>query len=271
MSEYENSINSSYNRYSYQNFQNKSNNYNKNPYSNLKMESYNTINDDYKSNKIINYNNGYTITEANRNMNSIDSLSNRYFSKIVIDNIRQPEIIINMLDNYLTEKNLPKNYDTDLDKRKLTLLFYDEGIAFNFTKYLNSLKNQSSTYNDMEVHLSLAPNQDYLKNERKNKRRGLSLDSIERLFNGIGVKKKFIKHKKKDLDFFESSPFEHEVKQNKIFTIKNLKSRNEGLKDFNKYRQCSIRVLDTDYTSLRPFIFRDMSKEKWICPSNFKI
>ena len=43
------------------------------------------------------------------------------------------------------------------------------------------------------------------------------------------------------------------------------------MKDYNKYDKYHLRVLDTDYTGLRIYNFRDVAKDRWISPSNFFI
>jgi hypothetical protein len=124
----------------------------------------------------------------------------------------------------------------------------------------------------MNVHLSLTPNNNYNKiNDGKMKKRGLSIDSIQRLFNGLGSKKQEKKNKiNPNLDLGVSSPFSYPYEKKRHKKIKNNKDHsmsNEKLKDYNKL---PIRVLDTDYIPLQSPIFRREAKDKWISPTNFK-
>lgn len=265
---YTNNYNNNYNNYS----QNYNNNYN----------SYNNINEGYSQNSIITEKRDETLNSINSINNNnqsktIDSSLNRYFSKVTVENIRQPKDIKYILDNFLTENNYPKNYEVDIEKKKISFLFYEEEIAFNFTKLLNNIKNKNVLYFEMNVHLSLTPNNNYNKiKDGKIKRRGLSIDSIQRLFNGLGSKKQDKKNKiNANLDLGVSSPFlyPYERKRQKSGN-KNNKSQKENLYNNIKlkdYNRLPIRVLDTEYTPLKDYIFRTDSKDKWISPSNFKI
>ena len=245
----------------------------------------NNIYDSYNQNQNQSYNNNYTTInetysqslgnsekrEENNISKTIDTLSNRYFSKVTVENIRQPKDILYMLDNFLSENNFPKNYKMNIERNRISFMLYEEDMAFKFTKFLNSIKNKNAVYADMNVHLSLTPNNNYNKQDGK-KRRGLSIDSIQRLFNGLGAKKHERKNKiNPNLDLGVSSPFlyPHEKKrQNHMKSNKANMSINEKLKDYNKF---PIRVLDTDYSPLQNPIFRSVEKDRWISPSNFKV
>ena len=266
------------------------NNINQNHYS---TNNYNNDNNNNYYNSInYNYNNNNSISISNDNFSqnsmtekkeesinsiypqtkTIDSLSKRYFSKVTVDNIRQPKDFIYMLDNFLTENNYPKDYKMNQEKSKISFIFHEESIAFNFTKYLNSIKNRNALYMEMNVHLSLTPNDKYSKDGKEIKKRGLSYDSIQRLFNGIGSKKQEKRKINSNLDPGISSPFSYpyERRRNKKMKEKNSNSNSfmkEKLKDYNKL---PIRVLDTKYKGLRTFDFRDEAKDKWISPSTFK-
>lgn len=198
--------------------------------------------------------------------------TNQFVQKIIIENHPSTEDLMYILDNFLTENNYPKNYETNLEKKKVSFIFYDEDIAFNFTKLLNGIKNRNVLYVEMNVHLSLTPNNNYNKiNDGKMKKRGLSIDSIQRLFNGLGSKKQEKKNKiNPNLDLGVSSPFSYPYEKKRHKKIKNNKDHsmsNEKLKDYNKL---PIRVLDTDYIPLQSPIFRREAKDKWISPTNFK-
>ena len=255
-------INDNNSYYYNNNFNNNNNsiNYNKN---------YNLINEEYSQN-IITEKIEESKNIGNNQSKTIDSLSNKYFSKVIVENIRRPKDILYILDNFLRENNYPKTYQMKLEKNKISFSFYEEEIAFNFTKLLNSYKNRNALYMEMNVHLSLTPNNNYNKKDEK-KRRGLSIDSIQRLFNGLGSKKQEKKSKiNPNLNLGVSSPFYQYEKRKNSNKAKNNNENsfsNEKLKDYNKL---PIRVLDTDYKPLRDYIFRTDAKEKWISPSNFK-
>ena len=235
--------------------------------------NYNRINERYPQNFTTitekrEETNGSVTTTNNNNPKTIDTVGNRYFSKVIVENIRRPKDIQYMLDNYLTENNLEKNYKIQIEKNKITFMFYEEELAFNFTKLLNSVKSKNVLYYEMNVHLSLTPNNNYNKNGTI-KKRGLSIDSIQRLFNGLGSKKQEKRHKiNPNLNIGVSSPFlyPYEKKRQKKMN-KGNNSMNFKLKDYNKL---PIRVLDADYMPLRDPDFRPEVRDRWICPTNFK-
>ena len=243
--------------YNYNNSQNYNNpfyhnqNYNNN---NNSFSNHNSINGGYSQNiSTITEKQEEIINSNNNKSKTIESMGNRYFSKVIVENIRKPKDIIYILDNYLNENNLEKNYKTVVEKNKISFMFYEEETAFNFTKLLNSLKSKNVLYFEMNVHLSLTPNNNYNKKD-KIKRRGLSIDSIERLFNGLGSKKQEKKRQKKNSKGKDNLSNKIDININK-------------LKDYNKL---PIKVLNEEYVPLRDPNFRQEVKDKWICPTNFK-
>jgi hypothetical protein len=268
------------------NILNNSNNKDQNKYYN--NNNYNNYQQNNNINNSFNYSNesypktpmtekkDETINSSILNSKTIDVLSNRYFSKVEVDNIRQTTDIIYMLDNYLTENNYPKNYQINSENNKITFLFFEEDVAFKFTKFLNSIKSRNALYMEMNVHLSLTPNNNYNKKKdaKEIKKRGLSVDSIQRLFNGIGSNNSKKREKNNNinpnLDLGVSSPFmsPYEKRRNKKAKNKNNSHINEKLKDYNRL---PIRVLDDYYKPLRSPDFRPIEKKKWISPINFNI
>ena len=272
---YNSNINSQ--SHNYNNNQNYSNQfYNNQSYNNNNYNNhYNSINGSYSQNiSTITEKREETLNSVSNKSKTIDSMDNRYFSKVTVENIRQPKDIIYILDNYLNENNLEKNYKTVVEKKKISFLFYEEETAFNFTKLLNSIKSKNVLYYEMNAHLSLTPNNNYNKKE-KIKRRGLSIDSIQRLFNGLGSKKQEKKSKiNPNLDLGVSSPFlyPYEKKRQRKNSKEKLNMKmnninNSKLKDYNKL---PIRVLNGEYIPLREPNFRPEVKDRWICPTNFK-
>lgn len=191
---------------------------------------------------------------------------NKYYAKVIVENFRQPKDILFLFDNFITENNYQKYYDINQELNKITFIFYEEDIAFNLTKVLNSHKNKNSLYSDMKVNLSLTPNDNYNKNNFGTiKRRGISTDTIQRLFQGIGGRKRERKGPKKKLNVLIHSPF---YSLNKKLKMSDEQSSKDNLKDYNRF---PIRVLDDDYRPLCDYNFRSEEKSKWISPSKFLI
>lgn len=224
-------------------------------------QNNNSINENNRKNTIDSFTNSYT--------KSYIPTLNKYNSKVIIENIRQQKDILYLLDKFIMENNYQKNYDLNQDRNKIIITFYDEQQAFDFTKFLNNYKHKNSLYKDMNVNLTLTPNDNYNKNNFGTiKKRGISTDTIQRLFQGVGGAKREKKEFKKKLNILIHSPFYSLDKNQKI----SKKIYHDGLKDYNRYKnQFPIRVLVSDYKPLRPYIFRTEEKTKWVSPSNFLI
>ena len=191
---------------------------------------------------------------------------NKYTSKVTVENFRQPKDILYLFDNFISENNYQKNYDINQEANKITFIFYEEEIAFNLTKVLNSHKNKNSLYSDMKVNLSLTPNDNFNKhNFGTIKRRGISTDTIQRLFQGIGGKKREKREHRKKLNILIHSPF---YSLNKKLKMPDEQSPKDNLRDYNRF---PIRVLDTEYKPLNHYNFRSEDRGKWISPSKFII
>ena len=264
---FSNNYSNDYNHYSNNNYQNRNNYNNFQHYRNSNLTS---INETFSKNTI---STEKKEENAPRNLKSKTietSINNKYLSKVTIENIKQPKDFIFMLDNFLTENNYETNYKHTIEKNKISFVFNEEEIAFNFTKMLNNMKNRNPIYQFINVHLSLTPNNNYNKTkDGKNKRRGLSIESIQRLFNGLGAKKHEKSKIRLKLNLGGSSPFlyPYEKKRNK----RNKNSPESFLYNkFKDYNRLPIRVLDTNYKPLRSPEFREENRDKWVCPSNFK-
>jgi hypothetical protein len=263
---FSNNYSNDINYYSNNSYNNRNNYSNINHYRNNNLTSINetfsqnTISTKKKEEKIPN----------NLKSTTIETLiNNKYLSKVTVENIRQPKDIIFMLDNFLTENKYETNYKHSIEKNKISFIFNEEEIAFNFTKLLNNMKNRNPIYQYINVHLSLTPNNNYNKTKDGKNKRGLSIDSIQRLFNGLGAKKHEKSKVKLNLDLGGSSPFLYPYEKRRNNRNKNSpeNSLDNKLKDYNRL---PIRVLDTDYKPLREPEFREEHKDKWVCPSNFK-
>ena len=203
-----------------------------------------------------------------------------------------PSDIITLLEDYLTENKYKIYYETSYETDKITFTFYEEKMAFEFTKLIYKEKNKNSLYKDIIVHLSLSPNETYKKKINENKRRGISPESILKLFNGnsyvkkiksppkingninFGIKSPFYNYREKNLKLTNS-------KNGKSFSDKNFFNKNnisanreyvgyDG-KPLKNYEKLRISVLDTHYNPISGFVFRKDNKKSWLSPTNFKL
>jgi len=264
---FSNNYSNDYNHYNNNNYQNR-NNYNN--FQHYRNNNLTSISETFSKNTISTEKKEENAPKNLKSKTIETSINNKYLSKVTIENIKQPKDFIFMLDNFLTENNYETNYKHTIEKNKISFIFNEEEIAFNFTKMLNNMKNRNPIYQFINVHLSLTPNNNYNKTkDGKNKRRGLSIESIQRLFNGLGAKKHEKSKIRLKLNLGGSSPFlyPYEKKRNK----RNKNSPESFLDNkFKDYSRLPIRVLDTNYKPLRSPEFREENRDKWVCPSNFK-
>jgi hypothetical protein len=231
--------------------------------------------------------------EKAKTISTIKTLSNQdnaYIAKVILENIRSLNDCIYLLENYLKENKIQTYYETSTNQDKFIFLFADEKIAFHFTKIIYNEKNKNYLYKNVKVTFSLEPNQTYFKKlKNKNKKRGLSYESIMQLYQGSSYVKK-VKELPKiigNVNLGIKSPFyviSLKRKKNKynFNTSKSLKfSRNykNNIEEYvgydgnplKSYEKQKISVLDTHYNPNLKFNFREEDKNKWFCPANFKL
>ena len=254
------------------------------------QESSQTIQDE--NSKIINEEQNKKSQEKSKTISTIKSLTNNdnpYIARVILENIRSLKDCIYLLENYLKSNSIQTYYETKSEQDKITFLFADEKIAFEFTKIIYNEKNKNYLYKNVKVNFRLEPNETYLKREKvKNKKRGLSYESIMQLYQGSSYVKKDKEFPKiiGKLKIGLKSPFyvvSLNKKKNKLNTSKKfLLSRNslnintlEGYLGYNgnplkSYEKLKINVLDTHYYPFSNVQYRDENKTKWFSPKNFK-
>ena len=270
---------------------------------NLTMDSIKNENNRYKlqDNQTIQEENSKTeVEEQNKKpeekaktISTIKTLSNQdnaYIAKVILENIRSLNDCIYLLENYLKENKIQTYYETSTNQDKFIFLFAEEKIAFHFTKIIYNEKNKNYLYKNVKVTFSLEPNQTYFKKlKNKNKKRGLSYESIMQLYQGssyvkkvkelpkiignvnLGIKSTFyvisLKRKKNKYNFntSKSLKFSRNYKNN---IEEYVGYDGNPLKSYEKQK---ISVLDTHYNPNSKLKFREEDKNKWFCPANFKL
>lgn len=214
-------------------------------------------------------------------VNLLKSSSCQYLSKVIIENLSSPEKAITLLDNFLEKNHYNINYQVNEGENKIEFIFIEEEVAFNFTKLIHQQKARSPSFYNVNVHLSLINNNNFGKGRNSAfRRRGLSPDSIQRLFQGLGVNSKIKEDKKMNkingnLDLGISSPFLYpnerkKTKNNKICETEENINNIDYINKFKDYSRLPIRVLDTHYSPLADYNFRTKEKNRWISPSDFQ-
>ena len=208
-------------------------------------------------------------------------------TKVKIMNFPSKDMIIHLLNNFLSENKLQKDYV--ILERSLFLLikFKDSDTAFSFVKRLNYEKLINHYYSSIEVTMNI----DIYKKKEKNIGKSVSLP---RLFNKnsktentnhtIEISKYYkpsIK-KKTNLNFAFTSilastpyldPYEEQKKKNKENKFRWISKKN-----FNGYfsRATSNKnIFYHDYISegmpALPISFRPVEKNKWMSKKNFLV
>ena len=221
---YQNSSNINYKNYSFNDipkYNYKSNNIIYNNYNNRYNNNNNSINPIDNNNEETN---SFTSNNVKININSnpiSKASSSRFLSKVTVENTTDQQSILALLETFFSENNYNRpNYETSNESNKIIFIFDNEEIAFKFTKFLYSKKEKNEINKNINFYLNLVPNNNYYNITKKsiNRKRGLSTESIQRLFTGIGPKK----HEKKlnkinlNLDLGVSSPFLYPPKKNQI-------------------------------------------------------
>ena len=89
-----------------------------------------------------------------------------------------------ILENFLTENNYPIDFITDNESNKISITFNDEIVAFNFTKKLNLEKIKNPIYAVAKITLTLVKNENFTSPKIIKRKKGLSIDTIQRLYKG---------------------------------------------------------------------------------------
>ena len=225
------------------------------------------------------------------NSSVLDTINNPYTAKVELQNVISIKDCIYLLEQYLKSQNKQPHYEISSGEDNMIFAFDDEKTAFDFTKIIYKEKIENSLFKNVLVHLSLSPNQNYIKKQRsEHKKRGISYETIMRLYSGSGYKKKVKEFPKVigNIKFGIKSPFYNvnDSRKNKINSMRHLKGKNNSQSinnggDFygyvgydglplKSYEKLKIRVLDTHYKPISNFNYRQEEKNKWVSPTNFK-
>ena len=228
-----------------------------------------------------------------QNLNKPKIINNPYFAKVILVNGPSPNDIIYLLENYLTENNYKITYEKFIEVNKITFTFHEEKIAYEYMKLIYNEKNKGNAYRNINVFLSLSPNKRYIR-DLENKKRGISTESILKLFHGNSYVKKEKPLPKiyGNINFGMKSPFYNmfekrinKINNGKSVSNKNFYNKNNSVsikgdingyvgydgKPLKNYEKLKINVLDTHYKPISSFEYRKENKKKWMSPTNFKM
>ena len=89
------------------------------------------------------------------------NLTSQFAQKLIIQNHPSTENILYTLEHFLSENDYETDYLTDNEPNKLIILFYNDEIAYNFTKELNIEKIKNPAYSEINISLSIIQNENY--------------------------------------------------------------------------------------------------------------
>ena len=141
--------------------------------------------------------------QQTKKQNYLNSTS-QFAQKLIIQNHPSTENILYTLEHFLSENDYETDYVTDNEQNKLIILFYNDEIAYNFTKELNIEKIKNPAYSEINITLSIIKNENYKPPKNLKKKKFLSFESIERLYKGETLYQKPNNKKAKTKSKFEN-------------------------------------------------------------------
>ena len=141
--------------------------------------------------------------QQTKKQNYLNSTS-QFAQKLIIQNHPSTENILYTLEHFLSENDYETDYLTDNEPNKLIILFYNDEIAYNFTKELNIEKIKNPAYSEINISLSIIQNENYKPPKNLKKKKFLSFESIERLYKGETLYQKPNNKKTKTKSKFEN-------------------------------------------------------------------
>ena len=210
--------------------------------------------------------------------NYLNSTS-QFVQKLIIQNHPSTENILYTLEHFLSENNYETDYVTDNEPNKLIILFYNDEIAYNFTKELNYEKTKNPAYSDINITLSIILNENYKPPKNLKKKKFLSFESIERLYKGETLYQKPNNKKAKTRRNFENigkmilsnSYSNNNVISNIYFFFIFLGFGIPYKIGQNKNKNKQDDLSKSQRIGPLNIKFREVNKERWVSPTNFYV
>jgi hypothetical protein len=167
------------------------------------MENENLISIESKTKQLYTEDDELLNQQQTKKQNYLNSTS-QFAQKLIIQNHPSTENILYTLEHFLSENDYETDYVTDNEQNKLIILFYNDEIAYNFTKELNIEKIKNPAYSEINITLSIIKNENYKPPKNLKKKKFLSFESIERLYKGETLYQKPNNKKAKTKSKFEN-------------------------------------------------------------------
>ena len=232
----------------------------------INMNDNNNLDDNNINNNIQESNDNNNVNNINNSSSNKNILNSnvQFFQKITVENFPSKEDLLYITENFFKGKNYSPQINSDDNNKKIIYFILDnEEFAYNFTMKLNKEKFTNPSYENTNITLTFEQNKNYKKEDKKNGKKKLTNENINRLYKGINPNenkkknnngsnnnRKNVYEDNKNLLYF---PYAEE------FKIKdcNIKNKTKRLSDNEPYKPYSN------------FNFRTVDKTKWVTSKEF--
>jgi hypothetical protein len=172
----------------------------------------------------------------------------------------------------------------------MIFFFAEEKVAIDFMKLLFQEKKYNPKYYNTKISINLM---EQTKKKLPDINQKIAREVLRRLYYGLGYEKKE-KPKKKilgNINFGMESPFYNVNKKKMKKNRSEINSKEKNLfkkvlkehkgdkfgyigydgKPLKSYKTLNINLLNTSYKPISSFIVRDVDKNKWMSPMDFKM
>ena len=221
---------------------------------------------------------------------SNNSNKHDFITKIIIENPPSPNDVSFILENYIYKNKVSSLYKSLYELNTMIFFFAEEKVAIDFMKLLFQEKKYNPKYYNTKISINLM---EQTKKKLPDINQKIAREVLRRLYYGLGYEKKE-KPKKKilgNINFGMESPFYNVNKKKMKKNRSEINSKEKNLfkkvlkehkgdkfgyigydgKPLKSYKTLNINLLNTSYKPISSFIVRDVDKNKWMSPMDFKM
>ena len=221
---------------------------------------------------------------------SNNSNKHDFITKIIIENPPSPNDVSFILENYIYKNKVSSLYKSLYELNTMIFFFAEEKVALDFMKLLFQEKKYNPKYYNTKISINLM---EQTKKKLPDINQKIAREVLRRLYYGFGYEKKE-KPKKKilgNINFGMESPFYNVNKKKMKKNRSEINSKEKNLfkkvlkehkgdkfgyigydgKPLKSYKTLNINLLNTSYKPISSFIVRDVDKNKWMSPMDFKM
>ena len=221
---------------------------------------------------------------------SNNSNKHDFITKIIIENPPSPNDVSFILENYIYKNKVSSLYKSLYELNTMIFFFAEEKVALDFMKLLFQEKKYNPKYYNTKISINLM---EQTKKKLPDINQKIAREVLRRLYYGLGYEKKE-KPKKKilgNINFGMESPFYNVNKKKMKKNRSEINSKEKNLfkkvlkehkgdkfgyigydgKPLKSYKTLNINLLNTSYKPISSFIVRDVDKNKWMSPMDFKM